>query len=313
MPQDQSNNVASGPANYGEQIMDTVIPSQRSAEDRSSSARTVPSSGFESGGAAGDLVPHATPSAVGDGAWEIASAGVGPPSSPHLEGSAPPENSSCPACPTPETEVAEHPEEQPTRQTATDAVGAPAEEPSAHVATLRELSARIGQLDLKFDQRILLSDQQAAVIDRLHSELQGYRNDLYAQMLKPVLADLATVREHILKIASDQRKKPPEAQSVALDTFASFADDLGQILEENDVEIYRASPGEPVDPKRHRIVAKHATADESLHRLIVEVVGDGYFFRDRALTPERVTVYAYDGSLRQTAEPSNPPEGAPNG
>lgn len=161
------------------------------------------------------------------------------------------------------------------------------------LSRLDQLAGEVRDLQGMFATKILRSESEAQINARLHGELQNYKADVYAKLLKPVLHDLITVREHILRLAAKQRSQPPEDQRVSLDTFASFADDLGQILEENDVEIHHSEPGSTFVPGLQQIVAKIDSDDPDAHRTIASVSGDGYSFQNRPLAPQRVTVFAF--------------------
>ncbi len=159
------------------------------------------------------------------------------------------------------------------------------------LARLDELAAHIEDLQRLFAARILHAEAEGQANARLHSELQAHKNDLYGKLVKPVLSDVLTVREHVLKLSAHHRQRAAEEQAVSLPTFESFADDLAQILEENDVEIRRSEPGALYDPQWHQVVGKVDTDDIAIHRTIATVVGDAYSFQGRPLARQRVTVY----------------------
>jgi len=177
-----------------------------------------------------------------------------------------------------------------------------------------DLASLFSKLAEQFDQHILRSDQERKTIDLLHSQLQDYQRDIYAQLVRPVLADIAATREHLLKIVCDQRDKPADAQSIPLDTLASFADDLADILESNDVEIYHASAGDNFDPQRQRAVATEQCDSGVDHKTIAKPIGDGYLFRSRVLSPQRAIVRVYTTPVTEQPPTFNSQqEGSQNG
>jgi len=169
--------------------------------------------------------------------------------------------------------------------------------PSASVdlaARLDLISTRLVAMERLFEARILTSEAEAQANAKLHAELQVHKNDLYQKLVKPILSDVITARQHLLKLVAVHREKPEGGQVVGLDSVASFADDLAQLLEDNEVEIFRSAPGDPFDSRLHQAVAKVDTGDPSAHKTIATTVGDAYIFQGRSLARQLVTVFTYD-------------------
>lgn len=187
-----------------------------------------------------------------------------------------------------------------------ESVGEETANPSIPVAQEASFSDVLERLDLLtvqmaamqrlFESKILRSESEGQINARLHAELQSHKKDLYGKLVKPILQDVITVREHVLKISADNRQKPPAEQAIGLGTFESFADDLAQVLEDNDVEIRRFSAGAEYEPQWHQVVGKVDTTDPEVHRTIATATGDAYSFQGRALARQRVTVFNYRAS-----------------
>lgn len=158
------------------------------------------------------------------------------------------------------------------------------------------LTSQMAAMQRLFDSRILHSESEAQINARLHAELQSLKNDLYGKLVKPILQDVITVREHLLKVSADRRQNPPAEQVIDLGTFESFADDLAQVLEDNEVEIRRSTAGAEYEPQWHQVVGKVDTTDPDAHRTLATATGDAYSFQGRALARQRVTVFDYRAS-----------------
>lgn len=162
-----------------------------------------------------------------------------------------------------------------------------------------------------FQEKILRSEREGQIIDKMHSELQDYRSDLYVQLLRPVLNDIIALREHILKLAADYSEKAIEEQFVPLEIIASYGDDLATILEDNEVEVYSCQAGDPFDPTRNKAIAKVETDDAELDKSVAATFGEGYLYRDRVVSAQKVSVYV--AKLKQESENVNDCERNKNG
>jgi molecular chaperone GrpE (heat shock protein) len=148
-------------------------------------------------------------------------------------------------------------------------------------------------LNRKVDEKIMRSEHEAKIIDKMHEELQAYKDDLYSQLTQPILRDIISLRDHICKLTVDTLNKAEETPTIPLDTFSSFADDLKQILEDNNVEIAQSEVGTSFVPIKQKALEKLTTSEASLHKTIAAVISDGYYYKERTLSPQRVIVYSY--------------------
>lgn len=158
---------------------------------------------------------------------------------------------------------------------------------------LRELIERVSAMELLFNKRIMHTDYEDKVIDQMHSELKKYKEDLYSQLVRPILLDIIEVRDSITRISSAYLEKPEGEKNIPNKTFSDYAYDLQDILEKNNVEIYKSERGDDFIPIKQRVVKKEITADESLHGKIAESLSGGYIYGGRVISAEKVVVYFY--------------------
>ena len=159
------------------------------------------------------------------------------------------------------------------------------------------LSEQLSQLSDLFNKRIMHTDHEERIVDNMHSELQKYKDDLYSQLVRPILLDIIDVRDSILRISATFMAKPEGEQDIPNKTFSGYAFDLQDILEKNNVEIYRSNSGDTFNPARQRIIKKIATGDKSLHGKVSESFSCGYSYKDRTISAEKISAYFYDESL----------------
>lgn len=157
-----------------------------------------------------------------------------------------------------------------------------------------QITAQLSELHLLFDKRIMHAEYEDKIIDQMHAELQKYKDDMYSQLIRPILLDIIEVRDSILRIAATYQKKPEGEQDIPNKTFADYSYDLQDILERNNIEIYRSSQGDDFTPIKQRVIKKEVTHDETLHGKVAESLSSGYSYLGRVISAEKVSVYYYE-------------------
>lgn len=177
-----------------------------------------------------------------------------------------------------------------------------------------EIRSQLQALQSMFEARIQYTAHEERIVDQMHCELQKYKEDLYAQLVRPILMDVIEVRDSIIRMSAAFEVKPVEEQNIPLKTFSDYTYDLQDILERNAVEIYRGSPGESFRPIEQKIIKKVATNDEALHGKVAQSLSNGYRYNGRILSPEKVVAYVYEAPVLPTElpvmeqkEPTNAP------
>ncbi len=160
---------------------------------------------------------------------------------------------------------------------------------------LDRIEASLEQLTKEFEERFLYDEKQEKLMDQMHGELQNYRNDLYASLIKPILIDIIEVTDNIRKAGITYAAKGKEEAEAAF-VITDFIEDMHYILNNYGVDIYKATAGEPFIPVRQRILSTIATNNMELNGKVAESKGFGYFYKGKALWPEKVTVYKYQSN-----------------
>ena len=222
----------------------------------------------------------------------------------------------------PETPVQEEtPVEGPSAQDAPEeSPEAPAEEPhqepaycpKADLEALNQTTAQMQQkleaLEELFRSRLLRVEHEERSIERMHAELQKYKSDLYAQLVRPILMDVIDIRDSILRAGATYQAKPEGEQSIPNKTFCDYTYDLLDILEKNGVEVYQSKPGDTFEPGRQRAVKKIITHDPELHGKVAQSLSGGYSYNGRVLSAEKIHVYFYEKPAEEPAAPEQPQE-----
>lgn len=163
----------------------------------------------------------------------------------------------------------------------------------------QQLLEHLEALDALFNARIMHTDHEEKIVDQMHKELQKYKEDMYAQLIRPILLDVIEVRDSIMRMAAAYLAKPEGEQNIPNKTFSDYAYDLQDILEKNSVEIYRSKSGDDFTPIKQRVIKKVATPDESLHGKVAESLSCGYSYNGRTISAEKITVYYYEKPVEE--------------
>lgn len=148
-----------------------------------------------------------------------------------------------------------------------------------------DLGKRLDALQAAFERELRAESSREKVVDRLHAELQEYKNDLLLKVLKPVFVDLIQLHDDMGKMA--EALEDDRTSEVLRDFQLSVED----VLYRQGVEPY-AVEGDAFDPRRQRAVSTVATDDPSLSKTIAERLRKGFASGDRVIRPELVSVFA---------------------
>jgi molecular chaperone GrpE len=178
--------------------------------------------------------------------------------------------------------------------------GSPAPEPAPValdevIAAVRDEGDRLGlkldALQTLFDREIRAEATREKVVDRLHAELQEYKQDLLLNTLRPVFIDLIQLHDDIGKVAVAGPESSPETARL-VELMQGFQQGIEDILYRQGVEPFEQE-GDGFDPRRQRPVATVATDDPARNKTVAARLRKGFQAGDRVIRPEVVSVYAY--------------------
>ena len=174
---------------------------------------------------------------------------------------------------------------------------------SAILENISGLADKVEQMNELFAQKIAHTTHEEKIGDQMHAELQMYKQDIYSQLVRPILLDIIEVRDSIIKVGENYETKPAEQQLIPLETFTGYAKyDLQDILEKNNIVIYDSKEGDSFSPVKQKAIKKVETSDEELHGKIAKSFSSGYEYQGRAISPEKVAVYVYKKQENEEGE-----------
>jgi len=165
--------------------------------------------------------------------------------------------------------------------------------PNDLVNTLLEridcLSQQNELLQKKFDEKITEDEHKAHLFDKMYNELQSYKTDLYAKILKPFILSTITLLDDTNTFIG---KLGENESALAEKYLRTMPDDLIDILESNGVVLYEDDV-DKFNPRNQRVVKQVPTDNPDLDNFIVKRVRKGYSWNGVNLKPELVWIYKF--------------------
>jgi molecular chaperone GrpE len=161
------------------------------------------------------------------------------------------------------------------------------------------LSHRLDAIQSVLEREARAEATRERVVDRLHAELQEYKQDLLLRVQRPIFIDLIQLHDDIGKMIEARTAVGDDAdrQTAVRGLLESIQVAIEDILYRQGVEPFVAE-GESFDPRRQRAVATMPTDDPARNKSIAARHRKGFQAGDKLIRPELVSVY----TLRPSAE-----------
>lgn len=144
-------------------------------------------------------------------------------------------------------------------------------------------------IDDMIRNQINLKDAQ---IDKLHSELQYFKDDQASKFINQVMKAVIKVRKDMLKRTTSQSWDEMTIADLKRE-YEYVVDDLTDLLEQQNIDPYETAAGELFDKSKHQVFKMEPTDDPALDKTIKQSVSEGYTKNGKILIVERVIVYQY--------------------
>lgn len=154
---------------------------------------------------------------------------------------------------------------------------------------IENLSQQNELLLKKFESKIAEDVHKAQLFDKMYNELQSYKTDLYAKILKPFILSAITLLDDTNTFIG---KLGENESALAEKYLRTMPDDLIDILESNGVVLYEDDV-DKFNPRTQRVVKQVPTDNPDLDNFIVKRIRKGYSWNDVNLKPELVWIYKF--------------------
>jgi molecular chaperone GrpE len=159
---------------------------------------------------------------------------------------------------------------------------------------LESLSLQIAGLQREFEGKLKYDAHKDEVIDRLHSELQEYKQDIIKKYVLSIVMDVVKVADDIRKWLTYFRslevsQRDPRKLFRYLEAIPS---DLEDVFYWHGVKPFASEEG-PFDPVRQRAIKKIPTDDMAQDKNVAHSIRPGYEWETKVIRQEMVAVYVY--------------------
>ena len=155
----------------------------------------------------------------------------------------------------------------------------------------RTIAARVDALHAAFDREVRAEATREKVVDRLHAELQEYKNDLLLNLLRPIFVDLIGLHDDVGKILATLPEADESTPRLS-GHLAAFRQGVEDILYRQGVEPFE-SAGDAFDPRRQRAFGTQPTDDPALNKHVAARLRKGFLSGEKVIRPEIVSVFAH--------------------
>jgi molecular chaperone GrpE len=174
----------------------------------------------------------------------------------------------------------------------------PVSEPPLHAALseLRDdLGRRIDALRSSFERELRAEASRERVVDRLHAELQDYKQDLLLKVQRPIFIDLIQLHDDVGKMIVAKTQTDADTEGAAASfrgVLESIQTAIEDILYRQGVEPFSIGTGE-FDPRKQRALSTTPTDDPALNKAVASRIRKGFTAGDKLIRPELVSVYLW--------------------
>ncbi len=139
------------------------------------------------------------------------------------------------------------------------------------------------------DSQIRKKDE---LIDRLHQELEYYKQDQAGRLVEQVMKELIGLLGRMQKKLNSPQWPQMDGEALRQE-FTYLEEDILDLLERQNIEPFSTLPGERFEGGRHRAMAVEPAAEKQLDHTVKASLSPGYAKGEKVLLPERVIVYRF--------------------
>lgn len=185
-----------------------------------------------------------------------------------------------------------------------------------------QVNGRLDVLQALVERELRAEMTRERVVDRLHAELQEYKQDLLMKVMRPVFVDLIQLHDEITKM--EESRRPPAAAGSKSQSESEAEAESGSAAESKS-ESETESPADPeIDPtrsclesirigiedvlyrqgvepyqqdstvfdaRRQRVLTTVPTEDPELNKTVAARIRQGFQLGEKIIRPEIVSVY----------------------
>jgi molecular chaperone GrpE len=149
---------------------------------------------------------------------------------------------------------------------------------------------RLSTLQSLFDREVRAEATRERIVDRLHAELQEYKQDLLLKVQRPIFIDLIQLHDDIGKTIEAQPNEDADRAAAVRGTLESIRTAILDILYRQGVEPFQTE-GDEFEPRRQRAVTTVPVDEPGRNRTIAGRLRPGFQAGEKIIRAELVSVY----------------------
>lgn len=153
----------------------------------------------------------------------------------------------------------------------------------------------ISDLSAQFESKIKYDKHKEEIIDKLHSENQAFKNDLYKKLILPLVNEII----FMLDDYSILFKKHSESEINEVDVpkllkqFGGISEDLENLLYKNGIDVYSVE-GEQFDSSKQKVIKTIPTDDPLKDKTVCDKLKKGFVLDGIIIRMEHVSCYKFE-------------------
>lgn len=153
----------------------------------------------------------------------------------------------------------------------------------------------ISDLSAQFESKIKYDKHKEEIIDKLHSENQAFKNDLYKKLILPLVNEII----FMLDDYSTLFKKHSESDITEVDVpkllkqFGGVSEDLENLLYNNGIDVYSVE-GEQFDSSKQKVIKTIPTDDPLKDKTVCEKLKKGFVLDGKIIRMEHVSCFKFE-------------------
>lgn len=154
-------------------------------------------------------------------------------------------------------------------------------------ASVEAIGSRLEAIGSALDRRITEAAVRNELFDKLYADMEKYRNDIYAKLLKPFVLEAISILEDYRRVVGRIDDLTPEQLAKYL---RNIPDDIETLLENNGVDLY-TEKDDTFNRRTQQVVKTVPTDDPALDGKVASRLKPGYEWNGTLLRQEKVELY----------------------
>ena len=163
------------------------------------------------------------------------------------------------------------------------------------VKRLDALEEALKRSNYLFESKLLYDATKEEMINKLHKELQAYKDDLLRKIQKPIFMDMISLADSMKALVSRYEETPD--QEILLEKYQKLRKEFLKVgshiddsLYNHGIEAYSARAGEDFNPRTQQAKKTTDTDNPDEHKKILSSLAAGYTWNEQPLRRESVHV-----------------------